>query len=99
MVKSELVERMSEKLTDLSVKDLAFCATEMLSSMSDALAKGMRVEVRGFGSFSLHYRGKRNAHNPKTGERVITMPKHAVYFKPGKSLKDGVNAAFLATES
>jgi integration host factor subunit beta len=99
MVKSELALTMSEKLLDLSLKDLDFCTTKILSTMSDALAEGERVEVRGFGSFCLHYRGKRNAHNPKTGEGVITMPKHAVYFKPGINLKNRVNEAFLATQN
>lgn len=95
MVKSELVQRMANKLSDLPVKDVAFCVTEILADMREALSKGTRVEVRGFGSFCLHFRPKRNAHNPKTGEHVVTMPKHAVYFKPGKELKERVNQAFL----
>ena len=59
--------------------------------MSDSLIKGRRIEIRGFGSFSLHYRPPRNAHNPKTGERVVTVAKYSPHFKPGKGLRDLIN--------
>jgi integration host factor subunit beta len=57
------------------------------------LSKGGRVEVRGFGSFCLHYQARRNAHNPKTGEKVIAPPRYRVHFKPGKELRNRVNRA------
>ena len=60
--------------------------------MGDTLSNGDRIEIRGFGSFSLHYRPPRKAHNPKTGEKLMTEPKHAAHFKPGKELRDQINA-------
>lgn len=59
--------------------------------MSQTLGHGERIEIRGFGSFCLHYRPPRRAHNPKTGERVFTQAKYTPHFKPGKDLRDRVN--------
>ncbi len=61
--------------------------------MSEALIHGQRIEIRGFGSFSLHYRPPRNAHNPKTGEKVVTEAKYSPHFKPGKELRERVNSS------
>ena len=61
--------------------------------MSEALINNQRIEIRGFGSFSLHYRPPRNAHNPKTGEKVVTMAKYSPHFKPGKELRERVDAS------
>ena len=59
--------------------------------MSEILNNGGRIEIRGFGSFNLHFRPPRRAHNPKTGEKLVTNPKYAVHFKPGKELREKVN--------
>lgn len=93
MVKSELIALMTSKFTQLPEKDIELCINQVLEYVSEALAKGERVEIRGFGSFSLHHRPSRNAHNPKTGAKVVTLPKYAPYFKPGKELRDRVNEA------
>ena len=63
----------------------------MLDQMAEALAGGDRIEIRGFGSFSLHYRPPRLGRNPKTGEKVDLSGKYVPHFKPGKELKDRVN--------
>ena len=65
----------------------------ILDQMTHALATNDRIEIRGFGSFSLHYRPPRQAHNPKTGERVYTQPKYSPHFKPGKALREKVDAS------
>ncbi len=69
MIKSELIERIAAQMTDLTEKQVADAVNKMLELMSDALIKGQRIEIRGFGSFSLHYRPPRNAHNPKQGKK------------------------------
>jgi len=91
MVKSELINKLADKLENLSRRDVEFSVNELLEKMSTALGDGTRIEVRGFGSFSLHYRPPRKAHNPKTGERVFTEAKYTPHFKPGKDLRDRVN--------
>ena len=93
MVKSELITRIIGKFQQLPEKDIELATNQILECMSDNLSKGNRIEIRGFGSFSLHYRHSRNAHNPRTGERVVTIPKYAPHFKPGKQVRDRVNAA------
>lgn len=65
----------------------------IIEQMSSALASGERIEVRGFGSFSLHFRPPRMGRNPKTGESVALPGKHVPHFKPGKELRERVNAA------
>jgi integration host factor subunit beta len=95
MVKSELIARIMNKFQQLPEKDVELGVNQILECMSVALAKGNRIEVRGFGSFSLHHRPSRNAHNPRTGEKVVTMPKYAPHFKPGKQIRDRVNESRL----
>ncbi len=92
MTKSELIARLAERYPQLVAKDVDIAVKTILDAMSDALATGQRIEIRGFGSFSLHYRPPRKAHNPKTGEKLVTNPKYAVHFKPGKELREQVNA-------
>ena len=70
----------------------------MLGHMADALAAGERIEIRGFGSFSLHYRAARLGRNPKTGEKVALDGKYVPYFKPGKELRERVNLGLLSQE-
>jgi len=91
MVKSELINKLADKLENLSRRDVEFSVNEVLEKMSASLGEGSRIEVRGFGSFSLHYRPPRKAHNPKTGERVFTEAKYTPHFKPGKDLRDRVD--------
>lgn len=93
MTKSELIEKIAEKQSQLSAKDVEYAIKAILEHMSTALASGERIEVRGFGSFSLHYREPRRGRNPKTGEAVELDGKHVPHFKPGKELRDRVNAA------
>lgn len=93
MVKSELIARIAGKQHSLSPKDVELGINLILEHMSECLGKGERIEIRGFGSFSLHYRPPRKAHNPKTGTRVYTEAKYTPHFKPGKDLRERVNAS------
>jgi len=93
MTKSELIERIAEQQDQLSPKDIELGVKLILEEMSQALAEGERIEIRGFGSFSLHYRNSRTGRNPKTGESVQLDGKHVPHFKPGKELRDRVNIA------
>ncbi|MDA1074590.1 MAG: integration host factor subunit beta [Proteobacteria bacterium] len=92
MTKSELIEKITAAQTQLSGKDVELAVKTMLEQMSLTLASGERIEIRGFGSFSLHYRAPRIGRNPKTGESVGLAGKHVPHFKPGKELRDRVNA-------
>lgn len=91
LIKSELIAEISKKLPHLPEKDIALAVNSIIEQMSDVLSNGGRIEIRGFGSFCLHYRPPRKAHNPKTGEKLVTNPKYAVHFKPGKELREEVN--------
>ena len=102
MTKSELIERIVAAQSQISgsqltSKDVELAVKTMIEQMSSALASGERIEIRGFGSFSLHYRAPRIGRNPKTGESVGLAGKYVPHFKPGKELRDRVNAA-LARE-
>ena len=93
MNKSDLIKRMSDRLDDLQMRDVDMAVHTMLELMSDRLAAGSRVEIRGFGTFSNHYRQPRVVRNPKTGEAGIHKPgKYVPHFKPGKELKERVDA-------
>lgn len=94
MVKSELINIIAGKLNNLPVKDVELGINQILECMGNELCDGGRIEIRGFGSFCLHYRPARNAHNPKTGEKVATIPKHTPHFKPGKELRERVNSQY-----
>ena len=91
MTKSELIERLAEKLNHLASKDVEQAIKEILEMMAHTLSKGERIEIRGFGSFSLHYRAPRVGRNPKTGESVDLDGKYVPHFKPGKELRERVN--------
>lgn len=94
MTKSELIERLAQLQSQLSHKDVELAVKNMLEHMSQTLARGGRIEIRGFGSFSLHYRNPRVGRNPKTGEPVSLPGKYVPHFKPGKELRDRVNDAW-----
>lgn len=91
MTKSELIERIAERQDQLSPKDIELAIKLILEYMSQSLASGSRIEIRGFGSFSIHYRAPRIGRNPKTGESVQLEGKYVPHFKPGKELRDKVN--------
>lgn len=91
MTRSDLVARLAERFGQLTQRDTEFAVKAILDAMSEALAKGHRIEIRGFGSFSLHYRPPRMGRNPKTGESVALPGKHVPHFKPGKELRERVS--------
>ena len=93
MIKSELVRALNEKLPERQLSDVELAVNSLLKYLADALVQGKRIEIRGFGSFNLHHRPSRMARNPKTGDAVKLPAKVAVHFKPGKDMKDRVNAA------
>jgi integration host factor subunit beta len=91
MTKSELIEAIAARQSQLSSKDVELAVKTILEHMSTALSGGERIEIRGFGSFSLHYREPRKGRNPKTGDAVELTGKHVPHFKPGKELRERVN--------
>ena len=91
MTKSELIERIAQKQPQLAQRDVELAVKTILEYMSEQLAGGHRIEIRGFGSFSLHYRRGRVGRNPKTGAPVSLPTKHVPHFKPGKKLRECVN--------
>lgn len=91
MTKSELIERLVSQFSELNVSETEASVKEILELMSENLASGERIEIRGFGSFSLHHRAPRMARNPKTGEKVKLEHKFLPHFKPGKELRERVN--------
>jgi integration host factor subunit beta len=91
MTKSELIERLAASQGQLSAKDVELVVKTILEHMAQSLAKGERIEIRGFGSFSLHRRSPRVGRNPKTGESVQLGEKYVPHFKPGKELRHRVN--------
>lgn len=93
MIKSELIARIASNITHLPEHKIAEAINLILETMTQTLIKGERIEVRGFGSFSVHLRKPRSAHNPKTGEKVMTKPKFTPHFKPGKELRERINAS------
>ncbi|MCC5851910.1 MAG: integration host factor subunit beta [Alkalimonas sp.] len=90
MTKSELIEKMATDFPHIQVKDMESSVKEILEQMAQSLSVNERIEIRGFGSFSLHYRAPRIGRNPKTGERVDLDGKYVPHFKPGKELRDRV---------
>ena len=94
MVKSELIQRIANKQHCLSLEDIEVSVNHIFDHLCNALTEGKRIEIRGFGSFTLHYRSPRKAHNPKTGEKVETPAKYWPHFKPGKDLKERINNNF-----
>ena len=99
MTKSELIERITANHSQLSSKDVELAVKEMLEHMSWTLSTGARIEIRGFGSFALHYRVPRIGRNPKTGESVSVSGKYVPHFKPGRLLRERVNKAKTDVEA
>jgi integration host factor subunit beta len=94
ITKSEMIEMLAADQPQLAYRDVELAVKGLLERMADALAEGDRIEVRGFGSFSLHYRPSRIGRNPKTGDAVTVPEKHVPHFKPGKDLRERVDNAF-----
>jgi len=93
MTKSELIEIIARKQTQLPYKDVELSVKALIEQMAQSLSTGDRIEIRGFGSFSLHYRPPRVGRNPKTGDSVSLEGKYVPHFKPGKELRERVNDA------
>ena len=91
VTKSELIECIADRYEMLSSRDVELAVKTMIDSMAQVLATGGRIEIRGFGSFSLHYRAPRIGRNPKTGDTVKLTGKYVPHFKPGKELRERVN--------
>lgn len=91
MIKSELVQKIADENTHLSHREVERLVTTLFDEITDALAAGRRVELRGFGAFSVKSRPKRVGRNPRTGQRVDISEKRAPYFKTGKALKERLN--------
>ncbi|MCP3679821.1 MAG: integration host factor subunit beta [Gammaproteobacteria bacterium] len=91
MVKSQLIEQLAKKQHHLMADDISSAVNIILASVVNTLVNDGRVEIRGFGSFALRYRPPRRAHNPKTGEKLVTAPKYAIRFKPGKEVRERIN--------
>ena len=91
MTKSELIEILAAKNSHLNHKDVELAVKSLIEQMSQSLSTGHRIEIRGFGSFSLHYRPPRMGRNPKTGDAVALAAKYVPHFKPGKELRERVN--------
>ena len=91
MIKSELVQKIADENTHLSHREVERLVTTLFDEITGALAAGRRVELRGFGAFSVKARPKRVGRNPRTGQRVDISEKRAPYFKTGKALKERLN--------
>ena len=96
MTRSELIELIASQQSQLSTKDVELAVKLMIEHMAETLSSGERIEIRGFGSFSLHYRDPRQGRNPKTGDSVDLEGKHVPHFKPGKELRERVNRSLKA---
>ena len=91
MTRSDLVARLAERFPQLTQRDTEFAVKTILDAMSDALARGHRIEIRGFGSFSISRRPPRVGRNPRSGEQVTIPEKLVPHFKPGKALREAVD--------
>ncbi len=96
MTRAELIDTLALMQPNISIKLIEQGVKDIFEQMSVALENGVRIEVRGFGSFALRYRPPRSARNPKTGEYVVTEGKYVPHFKPGKELKARVNEAAIS---
>ncbi|HUT52146.1 MAG TPA: integration host factor subunit beta [bacterium] len=91
MTKRELIEKLAERIKDLSLKDAELIVNTVFDSMTEALASGDRIEIRGFGSFQVKKRRSREGRNPRTGEKVSVDAKSVPFFKVGKEMKERVD--------
>jgi integration host factor subunit beta len=91
MTRSDLVEALAERFGQLTHRDAEFAVKALLEAMSDSLARGHRIELRGFGSFTISHRPPRMGRNPRSGEQVAIPEKRVPHFKPGKALREEVD--------
>ena len=91
MIKSELVQRISEQNPHLYQRDVELIVNAILDEITQALARGDRVELRGFGAFSVRNRRARQGRNPRTGDKVSVEQKSVPFFKSGKEMRDRLN--------
>ena len=99
MTRSDLVETLAERFGQLTQRDAEFAVKTILDAMSDALARGHRIEIRGFGSFSDSRRPPRLGRNPRNGAQVMIQEKRVPHFRPGKALREAVEAKVPADAS
>jgi len=92
MTRSDLVTRLADRFAQLTQRDTEFAVRTMLDAMTDALARGHRIEIRGFGSFAVNRRPPRIGRNPRSGEQVTIPEKLVPHFKPGKALREAVDS-------
>lgn len=92
MTRSDLVEELAARFSQLAHRDAEHAVKTLLDAMSDTLARGNRIEIRGFGSFSINRRPPRMGRNPRSGESVAIPEKRVPHFKPGKALREAVEA-------
>ena len=93
ITKSEIIDLLTETQPYLFHRDAELIVKHILEDMSNSLVSGDRIEIRGFGSFSLHHRSARKGHNPKTGEAVNVSDKFIPHFKPGKDVREKVDSS------
>lgn len=99
ITKSDLIEALARSQSHLAFKDVELAVKGVLEKMSRELSSGERIEIRGFGSFSLHFRPARLGRNPKSGDAVALRGKHVPHFKPGKELRERVNASARSSDT
>lgn len=92
MTRSDLVEELANRFGQLTHRDAEFAVKTILDAVSDAMVRGHRIEIRGFGSFSVNRRPPRMGRNPRSGESVAIPEKRVPHFKPGKALRESVDA-------
>ncbi|MBC8051250.1 MAG: integration host factor subunit beta [Chitinophagales bacterium] len=98
MIKSELIEKISETNPHLLQRDIEKIVNVIFDEITEALARGERVELRGFGAFSVKHRPARTGRNPRTGEAVDVEEKYVPFFKTGKELREKLNKNFTAAK-
>ena len=99
MTKSELVERITGKISSLSHKDVDVIVDILFSRMTEALEQGNRIEIRGFGTFELRTRPSREGRNPKTGKNVFVATRRVPFFKVGKELRERINKELVQSSA
>ena len=99
MTRSDLVQELAARFSQLTHRDAEFAVKTILDAMNDALVRGHRIEIRGFGSFSISHRPPRIGRNPRNGDSVAIPEKRVPHFKPGKALRESVDRQAVALES
>ncbi|MCD8525453.1 MAG: HU family DNA-binding protein [Gammaproteobacteria bacterium] len=96
MIKSQLIQVIAKAVPSLSEKNITLGVNQIIEKLSAALTEKKRIEIRGFGAFSVRFRNSTLARNPKTGEKVKTKAKYRVHFKPGKEMREKINLMYGA---